>query len=169
MNRHGNGELVRNVIKTLRSRVKDISIRSTAIVGFPGESETEFDELCEFVKEAKFEHFGAFTYSREENTPAYDFEDQIDEEIKDERYEIIMKTQYASTEKYLKSKMGKELTVLCEGYDPVIERYRGRTADNAPEIDSVVFFKSKIKIPEGTFVQVRIKDYLEYDLIGEII
>ncbi len=169
MNRHGNGELIRNVIKTLRSRVKDISIRSTAIVGFPGESEEDFNELCEFVKEAEFEHFGAFTYSREENTPAYDFENQIDDDIKEERYDIIMKTQYGVSEKQLNSKIGKELTVLCEGYDPVIERYKGRTADNAPEIDSVVFFKSKIKIPEGSFVQVRIKDALEYDLIGEII
>ena len=169
MNRHGNGDLIRGVIKTLRSRIKDISIRSTAIVGFPGETEEDFNELCQFVKEAKFEHFGAFTYSREENTPAYDFADQIDEEVKEKRYDIIMKTQDTINEAYLKSKMGKEITVLCEGYDPVIERYKGRTADNAPEIDSVVFFKSRIKIPEGTFVQVRIKDYLEYDLIGEII
>ena len=169
MNRHGNGELIRNVIKTLRTRIKDISIRSTAIVGFPGETEEDFNELCQFVKEAKFEHFGAFTYSREENTPAYDFDDQIDEEVKEKRYDIIMKTQDTVNEAYLKSKVGKEITVLCEGYDPVIERYKGRTADNAPEIDSVVFFRSRIKIPEGTFVQVRIKDYLEYDLIGEII
>ena len=169
MNRHGNGELIRNVIKTLRTRIKDISIRSTAIVGFPGETEEDFNELCQFVKEAKFEHFGAFTYSREENTPAYDFDDQIDEDVKEKRYDIIMKTQDTVNEAYLKSKVGKEITVLCEGYDPVIERYKGRTADNAPEIDSVVFFKSRIKIPEGTFVQVRIKDYLEYDLIGEII
>lgn len=169
MNRHGNGELIRNVIKTLRTRIKDISIRSTAIVGFPGETEEDFNELCQFVKEAKFEHFGAFTYSREENTPAYDFDDQIDEDVKEKRYDIIMKTQDTVNEAYLKSKVGKEITVLCEGYDPVIERYKGRTADNAPEIDSVVFFRSRIKIPEGTFVQVRIKDYLEYDLIGEII
>ena len=169
MNRHGNGELIRNVIKTLRTRIKDISIRSTAIVGFPGETEKDFNELCQFVKEAKFEHFGAFTYSREENTPAYDFDDQIDEDVKEKRYDIIMKTQDTVNEAYLKSKVGKEITVLCEGYDPVIERYKGRTADNAPEIDSVVFFRSRIKIPEGTFVQVRIKDYLEYDLIGEII
>lgn len=169
MNRHGNGVLIRNVIKTLRTRIKDISIRSTAIVGFPGETEEDFNELCKFVKEAKFEHFGAFTYSREENTPAYDFDDQIDEEVKEKRYDIIMKTQDTVNEAYLKSKVGKEITVLCEGYDPVIERYKGRTADNAPEIDSVVFFRSRIKIPEGTFVQVRIKDYLEYDLIGEII
>jgi len=169
MNRHGDGELIRSVIKTLRKRVRGIAIRSTAIVGFPGESEEEFDELCEFIKEAKFEHFGAFTYSREEGTPAYSFEDQIDEEIKEQRYDVIMKTQMNIADKHLRNKIGKEYVVLCEGYDAVSETYYGRTADNAPEIDGNVFFLSKIKIPEGTFVRVRIKDALEYDLTGEII
>ncbi len=169
MNRHGDGELIRNVIKTLRKRVKGIAIRSTAIVGFPGESEEEFEELCEFVKEAKFEHFGAFTYSREEGTAAYSFEDQIDERVKEQRYDIIMKTQMGIADRYLRSKVGKEYTVLCEGYDAVSETYFGRTADNAPEIDGNVFFLSRTKIPEGAFVRVRIKDALEYDLTGEIV
>ena len=169
MNRKGDGELIRDVIKTLRKRVKGIAIRSTAIVGFPGESEVEFDELCEFVKEAKFEHFGAFTYSREEGTPAYDFTEQIDEQIKQDRYDILMKQQLYITEKRLKSKVGKEVKVLCDGYDYVSESYFGRTADNAPEIDGTVFFTSKVKIPQGTFVSVRIKDVLDYDLTGEVI
>lgn len=85
MNRKGNGALIRDVLSKLRTRVPGISIRSTAIVGFPGETEEDFNELCEFVKEAKFEHFGAFTYSREENTAAYNFENQIDEDVKQER------------------------------------------------------------------------------------
>ena len=169
MNRKGNGALIRDVISKLRTRVPEISIRSTAIVGFPGETEEEFNELCEFVKEAKFDHFGAFTYSREENTPAYNFDDQIDEEVKQLRYDIIMKTQLSSTEAYLNSKIGKEVDVLCEGYDPVSESHYGRTADNAPEIDGNVFFISRKRIPEGTFVRVRIKDALEYDLTGDII
>ncbi|MBQ9704512.1 MAG: 30S ribosomal protein S12 methylthiotransferase RimO [Clostridia bacterium] len=169
MNRKGNGALIRDVISKLRTRVLEISIRSTAIVGFPGETEEDFNELCEFVKEAKFDHFGAFTYSREENTPAYNFDDQIDEEVKQLRYDIIMKTQLSSTEAYLNSKIGKEVDVLCEGYDPVSESHYGRTADNAPEIDGNVFFISRKRIPEGTFVRVRIKDALEYDLTGDII
>jgi ribosomal protein S12 methylthiotransferase len=169
MNRKGNGALIRDVISKLRERVPGISIRSTAIVGFPGETEEDFNELCEFVKEAKFEHFGAFTYSREENTAAYNFENQIDEDVKQERYDIIMKTQLAATEAYLNSKIGKELTVLCEGYDPVSESHYGRSADNAPEIDGNVFFLSRKRIPEGEFVTVRIKDALEYDLTGDLI
>lgn len=169
MNRKGNGALIRDVLSKLRTRVPGISIRSTAIVGFPGETEEDFNELCEFVKEAKFEHFGAFTYSREENTAAYNFENQIDEDVKQERYDIIMKTQLAATEAYLNSKIGKELTVLCEGYDPVSESHYGRSADNAPEIDGNVFFLSRKRIPEGEFVTVRIKDALEYDLTGDLI
>ena len=169
MNRKGSGELIRGVIKKLRDRVPDIAIRSTAIVGFPGETEEDFNELCEFVKEAKFRHFGAFTYSREEGTAAYSFDDQIDEEIKEQRYDIIMKTQMGIADGYLRSKIGNEYTVLCEGYDAVSETYFGRTADNAPEIDGNVFFLSRTKIPEGAFVRVRIKDALEYDLTGEIV
>lgn len=169
MNRKGNGALIREVLSKLRTRVPGISIRSTAIVGFPGETVEDFNELCEFVKEAKFEHFGAFTYSREENTAAYNFENQIDEDVKQQRYDIIMKTQLASTEAYLNSKIGKELTVLCEGYDPVSESHYGRSADNAPEIDGNVFFLSRARVPEGEFVTVRIKDALEYDLTGDLV
>ena len=169
MNRKGNGALIRDVISKLRERVPGISIRSTAIVGFPGETEEDFNELCEFVKKAEFEHFGAFTYSREEGTAAYSFDDQIDEEVKEQRYDIIMKTQMYIADKCLRKKVGKELLVLCEGYDAVSETYFGRTADNAPEIDGNVFFLSRTKIPEGAFVRVRIKDALEYDLTGEIV
>ena len=145
------------------------AVTTDMIVAFPGETEEDFNELCEFVKEAKLDHFGAFTYSREENTPAYSFDDQIDEEVKQLRYDIIMKTQLSSTEAYLNSKIGKEVDVLCEGYDPVSESHYGRTADNAPEIDGNVFFITRKRIPEGTFVRVRIKDALEYDLTGDII
>ena len=169
MNRKGNGALIREVLAKLRTRVPEISIRSTAIVGFPGETEEDFNELCEFVKEAKFDHFGAFPYSREENTAAYNFENQIDEDVKQQRYDIIMKTQLAATEAYLNSKIGKELTVLCEGYDPVSESHYGRSADNAPEIDGNVFFLSRVRVPEGEFVTVRIKDALEYDLTGDLV
>lgn len=169
MNRHGGSDVIKGAISALRSRVKDIAIRSTAIVGFPGETEEEFNELCEFIKEVKFDHFGAFPYSREEDTAAYSFDDQIEEQVKQDRYDIIMKTQLDITEKKLKSKVGKVFTVLCEGYDAVSEAHFGRTADNAPEIDGKVFFNSRKRIPEGTFVRVRIKDALDYDLTGDIV
>ncbi|MBQ8739348.1 MAG: 30S ribosomal protein S12 methylthiotransferase RimO [Clostridia bacterium] len=167
MNRRGNGELVRSVIKKLRTQVEGISIRSTAIVGFPGETEEDFLELCEFIKEAKFDHFGAFTYSREEGTPAYDFDDQIDEQVKQDRYDILMSQQLEISEALLKEKIGKKMTVLVEAFDPVSEAYSARSADNAPDIDGKVFISArKGALAEGEFIEVEIIDALDYDLIA---
>ena len=170
MNRRGNGELVRSVIKKLRTQVEGISIRSTAIVGFPGETEEDFLELCEFIKEAKFDHFGAFPYSREEGTPAYDFDDQIDEQVKQDRYDILMSQQLEISEALLKEKIGKKMTVLVEAFDPVSEAYSARSADNAPDIDGKVFISArKGALTEGEFVTVEIIDALDYDLISIVV
>lgn len=168
MNRRGDGALVRSVIKELRS-IEGMTIRTTAIVGFPTESDEEFTELCDFVKEAELEHFGAFTYSREEHTPAYNFEGQIDEEIKQERYDIIMRTQSYVTEKQAKNALGNVLEVIYEGYDPILEKHKGRDYKNAPEIDGVIFFDTIKKHEIGDFIKVKITDFDEefYDLIGE--
>ena len=167
MNRRGDGALVRSVIKKLRDEVENISIRSTAIVGFPGESEEDFLELCEFIKEAKFDHFGAFPYSREEGTPAYNFEDQIDEQVKQDRYDILMSHQLEISEALLQEKIGKKMTVLVEAFDPVSEAYCARSADNAPDIDGKVFISArKGALTEGEFVTVEIIDALDYDLIA---
>ncbi len=167
MNRRGNGELVRSVIKKLRTQVEGISIRSTAIVGFPGESEEDFLELCEFIKEAKFDHFGAFPYSREEGTPAYDFADQIDEQVKQDRYDILMSQQLEISEALLKEKIGKKMTVLVEAFDPVSEAYCARSADNAPDIDGKVFISArKGTLQEGDMIEVEVIDALDYDLIA---
>ena len=170
MNRRGNGELVRSVIKKLRTQVEGISIRSTAIVGFPGETEEDFLELCEFIKEAKFDHFGAFTYSREEGTPAYDFDDQIDEQVKQDRYDILMSQQLEISEALLKEKIGKKMTVLVEAFDPVSEAYSARSADNAPDIDGKVFISArKGALTEGDIINVEIVDALDYDLISIVV
>ena len=170
MNRRGNGELVRSVIKKLRTQVEGISIRSTAIVGFPGETEEDFLELCEFIKEAKFDHFGAFPYSREEGTPAYDFDDQIDEQVKQDRYDILMSQQLEISEALLKEKIGKKMTVLVEAFDPVSEAYSARSADNAPDIDGKVFISArKGALTEGEFIEVEIIDALDYDLIAIVV
>lgn len=170
MNRRGNGELVRSVIKKLRTQVEGISIRSTAIVGFPGETEEDFLELCEFIKEAKFDHFGAFTYSREEGTPAYDFDDQIDEQVKRDRYDILMSQQLEISEALLKEKIGKKMTVLVEAFDPVSEAYSARSADNAPDIDGKVFISArKGALTEGDIINVEIIDALDYDLIAIVV
>ncbi|MBO4355314.1 MAG: 30S ribosomal protein S12 methylthiotransferase RimO [Clostridia bacterium] len=170
MNRHGSGELIKSNIEKLRREVPDIVIRSTVIVGFPGETEEEFSELCEYVKSAGFTHLGAFTYSREEGTPAAEFEDQIDEQTKQDRYEIIMEEQYRVVEEKNNSKIGKEYDVLVEGYDVVSESYYGRSYENAPEVDGQVYFTAPAKgLNPGDFCKVRINDIIDYDLVGEII
>lgn len=139
-------------------------------MGFPGESDEDFEELCEFIKEARFEHFGAFTYSREEGTPAYDFEDQIDEQIKQDRYDILMEHQLSISEEQQNAKIGTELEVLVEAYDPVSEAYCARSALDAPDIDGKVFIPArKGTLAEGDIIKVRVTDALDYDLIASII
>ena len=169
MNRHGDGKCVRDTVKRLRERVPGIVIRTTAIVGFPGETEEDFTELCEYIKEAKFDRFGAFPYSREEDTPAYDLPDQIDEQIKQDRYDEIMALQLDIHEELNQKKIGKTVKVLCEGFDPVAETFFGRSEADAPEIDGKVYFSSKAKPKEGQFVNVKITDAIDYDLFGEMI
>lgn len=169
MNRRGDEELIRSVIKKLRT-VEGISIRSTAIVGFPTESESEFLQLCEFIKEVKFDNFGAFPYSREEGTAAYSFEGQVEEQVKQDRYDIIMREQLYVTEANQQKHIGRVERVLCEGFDPVSETFFGRTAANAPDIDGKVFFFSNKKHAVGDFVDVKIMDTLDdYDLSGKAI
>ena len=167
MNRHGDGALVRDTVKRLREGVPGIVLRTTAIVGFPGETEEDYNELCEYIKEAEFDRFGAFTYSREEGTPAYDLPDQIDEQVKQDRLDGIMAIQLDIHEKLNEKKLGKTVKVLCEGFDPVAETFYGRSEADAPDIDGKVYFTSKRKPAEGEFVKVRITDAIDYDLYGE--
>ncbi len=166
MNRHGDGAMVRSVIKKLRDEIPDIVIRTTLIVGFPGETEEDFNELCEFVHEARFEHLGVFPYSREEGTPAYDLPDQIDEQIKQDRADIIMQDQLEINTQNNEKMVGKIVNVLCEDYDPVASVHFGRGAADAPEIDGKVYFRSEKRIAPGSFVRVKIRDVLDYDLMG---
>ena len=169
MNRHGDSAMIRGVIKKLRKEIPDIVIRTTFIVGFPGESESDFEELCEFVKESRFEHLGVFPYSREEDTPAYDFEGQIDEQIKQDRADIIMREQLEINTQNNEKMVGKTITVLCEDYDPVASVHFGRGVADAPEIDGKVYFKAERRIAPGSFVKVKIREVLDYDLFGRAI
>lgn len=169
MNRHGDGKMIRDVIAKLRREVPGIVIRTTFIVGFPGETDEDFDELSRFVDEAKFDRMGAFTYSREEGTPAYDFDDQIDEQIKRDRADILMKQQMAISEARNETLVGKTLKVLCEDFDPVSESYYGRSYMDAPDIDGKIFFSSAKKLESGTFVNVHIDSAEDYDLVGHAI
>ncbi len=169
MNRHGGTALIKETVKKLRDRVPGIVLRTTAMVGFPGEREQDFVELCEFVKEARFDRFGAFTFSPEEGTAAADMEDQIDEQIKQDRYDTLMQTQLTVSEELSAEKIGQTLTVLCDGYDTVAEIHYGRSYADAPDVDGRVYFKSPKRIAPGTFCEVKITEALDYDVIGEII
>ena len=169
MNRHGDRKMIEDTIARLRKAIPDACIRTTVIVGFPGETEADFIELCEFVKNTKFDRLGAFTYSREEDTPAYDMPDQTDEQTKQDRYDIIMRTQLEVVDEKNKKMIGKTLKVLCEAYDPVAEIYYGRGYGDAPDIDTKIYFRNKLgkrRIHPGEFVDVKIENTVDYDLIG---
>ena len=169
MNRHGNAALIRDAVERVRRGIPGVTVRTTAIVGFPGETDDDFAELCAFVKEAKFDRFGAFAYSREEGTPAADFPDQIDEQTKQDRYDILMQTQLEISSELQKKKIGSTVTVLTEGYDVVAGTHYGRSAADAPDIDGKVYFSAPVRVPEGTFVEVKITEALDYDLVGECV
>ncbi len=169
MNRHGDGKTIRDAVKRLRDSVPGIVLRTTAMVGFPGETEEDFTELCEFIKETRFERFGAFTFSPEEGTAAAEMDCQIDEQTKQDRYDILMQTQLTFGEDMGEEKIGSTVKVLCDGFDTVAEIYYGRSYADAPDVDGRVYFKSPRKISPGAFVDVKITEALDYDLVGEVL
>ena len=166
MNRTYTKEKYLEVAMKLRESVPNIALSTDVIIGFPGETEEDFVELCEFVKEQKFARAGVFTYSREEGTPAYDFDGQIDEQVKQDRMDILMRTQLLISDEANKAKKGSVVNVLCEDYDPVSEYHFGRSEADAPEIDGKVFFKSDTRIAPGSFVKVKVRRVTDYDLCG---
>lgn len=167
MNRRGDRAWLTGVIKKIRHALPDVTLRTTLIAGFPGETEEDFTELCEFVREIRFDRLGCFAYSAEEGTPAAEFPGQVEEETKARRMETIMDMQAGIAEELNRGKIGREETVLVEGYDPSVKRYFGRTKADAPEIDCKVFFTCDTPLQGGDFVPVLIGDVLEYDLMGE--
>lgn len=169
MNRHGDRAEIESAIKRLRESVPGIVLRTTAMVGFPGETEENFVELCEFIKDVKFERFGAFTYSPEEGTAAAEFDGEVDEQTKQDRYDILMQTQFTVNEELIRKNIGKTLTVLVDGYDDVAEVYYARSFADAPDVDGRVYFKSETPIAQGDFVDVLITEALDYDLVGEVV
>ena len=170
MNRHGGKQLIVDTIAKLRREIPDVVLRTTAMVGFPGETESDFEELCQFVKEVGFERFGAFTFSLEEDTEAYSMPDQIDEQVKQDRYDILMQTQLTVAEENSVSKIGSVIEVLCDGYDSVAEIYYGRSYADAPDVDGKIYFKAKKgSVLPGAFVKVKIEEAIDYDLVGKIV
>ena len=168
MNRRGKKQDILNVIRKLRQRMPDITLRTTFICGFPSETEEEFAELSEFVQEIRFQRMGCFAYSQEEDTPAASFPEQIEEEIKTKRAEILMEQQMAIMEEYCQSMIGKIIEVVCEGFDRYAECYFGRSSADSPDVDGKVFFSVGSDNPPaiGEFVKVKIEDYLDCDPIG---
>ncbi len=169
MNRAGDEASLRALVKKLRERVPGIILRTTLIAGFPGETEEQFERLCEFVKDVRFDRLGCFAYSAEEGTPAADFEDQIDEEIKQKRADIIMEEQMLISDELNQSYIGKTIEVVTEGFDRYAECYFGRSAMDAPEIDGKIFFTSPCPRALGEYVNVVIDDVMDYDLIGSVV
>ncbi len=169
MNRHGNREELTRLLKKVREKIPDITLRTTFIVGFPGETQEEFEDLAEFVKEIEFDRMGCFTYSQEEGTPAARMKDQVEEEEKVRRQELLMESQMRIMERKNQALIGKTLTVLCEGFDRYAECWFGRSEADAPEVDGKVFFTHQGKKPAlGQFVPVTITDTMDCDLIGEM-
>lgn len=166
MGRRTNKKQITELIAQIRHRLPDAVIRTSLIVGFPGETEEEFEELRQFVEETKFDRLGVFAYSREEDTPAYDMDNQIDEEEKERRRELLMMVQSEISQQLNEDKIGGTVRVLVEGKDEIIKSYYGRTYADSIEIDGKVFFKSDKPLKEGDFASVKIEQVLEYDLFG---
>ena len=169
MNRKGTKKEINAVIDKLRSEIPEVTIRTTFITGFPGETDAQFTELHEFIKEKRFDRLGCFTYSPEEDTPAALFEGQVDEQTKQDRLELIMNDQNVIAADKNSEKVGKTYKALVEGYDSYIRCYFGRTECDAPEVDGKVFFISNKPLKIGDFVNIIINDSLEYDLLAEVI
>ena len=165
MKRRSTGASIRNTISRLRDAMPDIAIRTTLIVGFPGETEGDFDDLLEFVEEERFQRLGVFAYSQEEGTPAGDREDQIPEDIKEMRLDQIMRTQLDISYQHNQELVGSVLEVLVEAEDED-GSYIGRSRYDAPEIDNSVIFTSARDLEPGDIVNVYIDDAFDYDLAG---
>ena len=169
MNRRGSVKLIEERVDKIRSIFKDAIIRTTLIVGFPYETEDTFNDTLRMVEKCKFDSMGAFTYSREEDTKAYDMP-QVDEEDANRRYNILMETQQRINFELNKNRVGNTYTVLIERYESLFKRYVARSYMSAPDgVDGVVYIKSDKTLDIGSFVDVKITDFKGYDLIVELI
>ncbi len=168
MNRRSTKQQIVDVIAKMRAKMPDIVIRTTLITGFPGETEEQFTELAEFVQEMQFDRLGCFAYSQEDGTKAAEFPDQVDEDIRAHRADIIMEQQMEISNAYNEKQLDTVKTAVVEGFDKWAECWFGRTEADAPDIDGKVFFSSENSLNIGDFVKLRIIDTLDYDLLGEV-
>ena len=168
MNRRGDRRSLTELIAKIRAKMPDVAIRTTLITGFPGETEEQFTELCEFVNEIGFDRLGCFAYSAEEGTAAAEMDNQCEKSVKERRAEVIMNDQLRIISEKNQEKIGKTLDILVEGYDNYIRCCFGRSYADAPEIDAKIFFAPSSPRPsEGDIVKVEIFDTIEYDLLGQ--
>lgn len=168
MNRAGDRESLTALMKHIREKIPGITLRTTLIAGFPGETEEQFAELMEFVHEVEFERLGCFAYSAEEGTRAALMENQLPEKVKLRRADHIMEQQMFINERKNQAELGKRKTVIVEGYDKYGGVYFGRTEADAPDIDGKIFFSAEGPLKMGEFVRVQVEDVLDYDLIGRV-
>ena len=167
MGRRCTKEQMYELFERIRAEIPEVTLRTSVIAGFPGETEEQASELCEFIKEIRFDRLGAFSYSREEGTAAAKMSGQIDDDVKLSRVERLMKIQSEISLENNKRKIGKTVEVLTEGFDDEQMLYFGRSDADSTEIDGNVYFGSERELSEGEFVQVKILDCSEYDLFGK--
>lgn len=160
-------ELV-DIVQKLRKEIPDICLRTTLITGFPGETQEQHEEVMEFIDTLEFDRLGAFTYSPEEDTPAATFEDQIDEEVKEDRQADIMELQQEIAFDKAEDMIGREVLVMIEGKVADENAYVGRTYRDAPNVDGLIFINTDVELISGDFAKVKVTGALDYDLIGEL-
>lgn len=169
MNRTGDRDSLEALIDKIRAKMPDVVLRTTFITGFPGEDEEAFNNLSEFIDDIMFDRLGCFAYSAEEGTPAAEMDNQVDEEVRKHRADVIMEQQYDIFEFKQSKLIGETIKCIVEGYDAYTDSYFGRTWKDAPEIDSVVYFTGIGDYNDGDIADVEIFDINEYDLLGEIV
>lgn len=165
MNRQSNGTSIRKLIKKLRKEIPDVVIRTTVMVGFPGETKEDFEELYNFLKEAKFDKLGCFAYSKEDGTPAYRIKEQIHPMTKKSRYNKIMSLQQEISKENLEKQIGRKIEILIEGKSFDGKTYIGRSYMDVPEIDGIVYLNTDKNLQLGEFAEGTVVDISNYDLI----
>ena len=169
MNRRDTAASIRSTVERIRAKIPDAVLRTTFITGFPGETEEDYKAMGDFIDEMKFDRLGVFEYSREEGTKAYDMPDQIPAATKHKRCKALMKRQQAVHAAKNRELVGKTVKVLSEGYDKVSECFFGRSFRDAPDVDGKIYFHSSRNVKDGTFVDVKIVDVIDYDLVGQAV
>ena len=168
MNRHTTNAQIRALLGKLRERIPGVVLRTSLICGLPGEGEAEFEELCQFLRESAIERAGIFQFSPEEGTPAAEMEDQVDPDVAQRRVELLVELQSRVMDHWNEQRLGETMEVPCEGFDPDMGCYAGRTYADSVDVDNHVYFTAAGLIPAGEFVNVRITGTQDGDLTGEI-